>query len=99
MVIPPSWPPPRHLPQQPPADGVGAIGGGQLGWIDGDPAELATTYGTDAVRWWLLREVPRWWPARRDHHRSSRAGHHLWHRRRPLVAGRVVAEPKRGDVV
>ena len=24
-----------------------------------DPAQLATTYGTDAVRWWLLREVPR----------------------------------------
>jgi len=24
-----------------------------------DPAELAATYGTDAVRWWLLREVPR----------------------------------------
>ena len=24
-----------------------------------DPAALASTYGTDAVRWWLLREVPR----------------------------------------
>ncbi|GAA1788352.1 methionine--tRNA ligase [Actinomadura chokoriensis] len=24
-----------------------------------DPVELAGTYGTDAVRWWLLREVPR----------------------------------------
>jgi methionyl-tRNA synthetase len=24
-----------------------------------DPPELAATYGTDAVRWWLLREVPR----------------------------------------
>lgn len=24
-----------------------------------DPAALARTYGTDAVRWWLLREVPR----------------------------------------
>jgi methionyl-tRNA synthetase len=24
-----------------------------------DPATLAGTYGTDAVRWWLLREVPR----------------------------------------
>jgi methionyl-tRNA synthetase len=24
-----------------------------------DPAELAGQYGTDAVRWWLLREVPR----------------------------------------
>src|SRR5205814_4726051 len=24
-----------------------------------DPAALAAAYGTDAVRWWLLREVPR----------------------------------------
>lgn len=24
-----------------------------------DPAALATAYGTDAVRWWLLRDVPR----------------------------------------
>ncbi len=24
-----------------------------------DPAELAARFGTDAVRWWLLREVPR----------------------------------------
>jgi methionyl-tRNA synthetase len=24
-----------------------------------DPAELAGTYGVDAVRWWLLRDVPR----------------------------------------
>jgi methionyl-tRNA synthetase len=24
-----------------------------------DPYDLAATYGTDAVRWWLLREVPR----------------------------------------
>jgi methionyl-tRNA synthetase len=24
-----------------------------------DPAELAATFGVDAVRWWLLREVPR----------------------------------------
>lgn len=24
-----------------------------------DPVELAAAYGTDAVRWWLLREVPR----------------------------------------
>jgi methionyl-tRNA synthetase len=24
-----------------------------------DPADLAGTYGVDAVRWWLLREVPR----------------------------------------
>ncbi|MEV0442435.1 methionine--tRNA ligase [Streptomyces spectabilis] len=24
-----------------------------------DPAELADAYGTDAVRWWLLRDVPR----------------------------------------
>ena len=24
-----------------------------------DPAELAATFGTDALRWWLLRDVPR----------------------------------------
>jgi methionyl-tRNA synthetase len=24
-----------------------------------DPAEVAATYGTDALRWWLLRDVPR----------------------------------------
>ena len=24
-----------------------------------DPVALAARYGTDAVRWWLLREVPR----------------------------------------
>ena len=24
-----------------------------------DPAELAAEYGTDAIRWWLLRDVPR----------------------------------------
>jgi methionyl-tRNA synthetase len=38
------------------------IGGRKLSKSSGatiDPAELATTYGTDAVRWWLLREVPR----------------------------------------
>lgn len=29
------------------------------GGITIDPAELATEYGTDAVRWWLLRDVPR----------------------------------------
>ncbi|MFL6073293.1 MAG: methionine--tRNA ligase [Mycobacteriales bacterium] len=27
--------------------------------VDTDPARLAGRYGTDAVRWWLLREVPR----------------------------------------
>ena len=26
---------------------------------DSDPVQLAGTYGIDAVRWWLLREVPR----------------------------------------
>jgi methionyl-tRNA synthetase len=38
------------------------IGGRKISKSSGatvDPAELATTYGTDAVRWWLLREVPR----------------------------------------
>jgi len=33
----------------------GAVPGSQTA----DPAELAERYGTDAVRWWLLREVPR----------------------------------------
>ncbi len=33
--------------------GPGAGGGGA------EPAALASRYGTDAVRWWLLREVPR----------------------------------------
>jgi methionyl-tRNA synthetase len=27
--------------------------------VGNDPAELAATFGTDALRWWLLREVPR----------------------------------------
>jgi methionyl-tRNA synthetase len=29
------------------------------GSADSDPAALAAAYGADAVRWWLLREVPR----------------------------------------
>ena len=29
------------------------------GGVTADPAALAGQYGTDAVRWWLLREVPR----------------------------------------
>lgn len=29
------------------------------GGVTVDPVALAETYGTDAVRWWLLREVPR----------------------------------------
>jgi methionyl-tRNA synthetase len=29
------------------------------GGVTVDPAALAAQYGTDAVRWWLLREVPR----------------------------------------
>jgi methionyl-tRNA synthetase len=29
------------------------------GGVAADPAALAGQYGTDAVRWWLLREVPR----------------------------------------
>jgi methionyl-tRNA synthetase len=29
------------------------------GPAESDPAALAAAYGTDAVRWWLLREVPR----------------------------------------
>ncbi len=33
----------------------GAVPGGQAA----DPVELVERYGTDAVRWWLLREVPR----------------------------------------
>jgi len=38
------------------------IGGQKISKSSGttiDPAALAGTYGTDAVRWWLLREVPR----------------------------------------
>jgi methionyl-tRNA synthetase len=38
------------------------IGGHKISKSSGttvDPAALASTYGTDAVRWWLLREVPR----------------------------------------
>jgi methionyl-tRNA synthetase len=38
------------------------IGGHKISKSSGttiDPAALARTYGTDAVRWWLLREVPR----------------------------------------
>jgi len=35
--------------------GAAAPGGAQ----DADPVTLAAAYGTDAVRWWLLREVPR----------------------------------------
>ena len=38
------------------------IGGQKISKSSGttiDPAELAASYGTDAVRWWLLREVPR----------------------------------------
>ena len=33
----------------------GAVAGNETA----DPVELADRYGTDAVRWWLLREVPR----------------------------------------
>ena len=35
--------------------GAAGLGGAQ----DADPVALAAAYGTDAVRWWLLREVPR----------------------------------------
>jgi methionyl-tRNA synthetase len=38
------------------------VGGRKISKSSGvtiDPAALAATYGTDAVRWWLLREVPR----------------------------------------
>ena len=38
------------------------IGGQKISKSSGptvDPAEVAGAYGTDAVRWWLLREVPR----------------------------------------
>ncbi|MDR2987923.1 MAG: methionine--tRNA ligase [Nocardiopsaceae bacterium] len=33
---------------------ISKSGGGAV-----DPAEVAASYGTDALRWWLLREVPR----------------------------------------
>jgi methionyl-tRNA synthetase len=38
------------------------VGGSKISKSRGpaaDPAELAARYGTDALRWWLLREVPR----------------------------------------
>jgi methionyl-tRNA synthetase len=38
------------------------VGGRKIsksGGADADPHALVTRYGTDAVRWWLLREVPR----------------------------------------
>ena len=35
------------------------IGKSTGGGIGNDPVELAGTYGIDAVRWWLLRDVPR----------------------------------------
>jgi methionyl-tRNA synthetase len=38
----------RKISKSSPAEGDGA-----------DPAALAAAYGADAVRWWLLREVPR----------------------------------------
>jgi methionyl-tRNA synthetase len=38
------------------ADGVAAAGGLEE---TADPVVLVDRYGTDAVRWWLLREVPR----------------------------------------
>jgi methionyl-tRNA synthetase len=39
---------------------ISKSGGGQgAGGGSADPAALASRYGTDAVRWWLLREVPR----------------------------------------
>jgi methionyl-tRNA synthetase len=42
------------------ADGVAlADGGADAPRETADPVALAGRYGTDAVRWWLLREVPR----------------------------------------
>jgi methionyl-tRNA synthetase len=38
------------------------VGGSKISKSGGpaaDPAEVAARYGTDALRWWLLREVPR----------------------------------------
>ncbi len=37
----------------------GGVAGGPKPAETADPVELAGRYGTDAVRWWLLREVPR----------------------------------------
>jgi methionyl-tRNA synthetase len=54
-----------------PADGAGTRAGGAAGpsgaagppsgaaALAADPAALVSQFGTDAVRWWLLREVPR----------------------------------------
>jgi methionyl-tRNA synthetase len=49
---------------QPGAAAAAAAVAGELGVAGGpddavDPAALAGRFGTDAVRWWLLREVPR----------------------------------------
>jgi len=39
--------------------GVAAAGGVAAPDETADPVVLVDRYGTDAVRWWLLREVPR----------------------------------------
>ncbi len=51
-----------------------------------DPVELADRYGTDALRWWLLREVPRTgdvdFTVDRLVHRFGRRQHQREHHRR-----------------
>jgi methionyl-tRNA synthetase len=48
----------RKISKSSPSGGAGD-GGDPAAQAGSDPAALAAAYGADAVRWWLLREVPR----------------------------------------
>jgi methionyl-tRNA synthetase len=51
----------RKISKSAPGDLGGSVPAGPVlaGPVLADPAALVDKYGTDAVRWWLLREVPR----------------------------------------